>query len=75
MENMFSYCVSLLSLDLSNFNTQNVIDIEYMFNNCHSLSSSLDLSNYNTQNVTNMKSIFCYYNSLINKIISIFLNN
>ena len=53
MGSMFSGCNSLSSLDLSNFNTQNVTDMSYMFCGCNSLSS-IDLSNFNTQNVINM---------------------
>ena len=33
---MFYGCNSLLSLDLSNFNTQNVIDMHYIFRDCKS---------------------------------------
>ena len=47
---MFSDCYSLISLDLSNFNTQNVINMRNMFSNCNSLIS-LNLFNFNTQNV------------------------
>ena len=50
---MFYGCNSLSSLDLSNFNTQNVTDMGYMFAGCNSLSS-LNLSNFNTQNIINM---------------------
>ena len=50
---MFFFCESLTSLDLSNFNTQNVTNMEYMFFGCEPLTS-LDLSNFNTQNVINM---------------------
>ena len=60
---MFFDCVSLSSIDLSNFNAQNVTNMESMFCNCNSLSS-LDLSNFNTQNVTNMDFMFCNCNSL-----------
>ena len=60
---MFFDCVSLSSIDLSNFNTQNVTNMESMFYNCNSLSS-LDLSNFNTQNVTNMVYMFSDCNSL-----------
>ena len=35
---MFYECRSLSSLDLSNFNTQNVTNMEYMFDNCASLA-------------------------------------
>jgi len=60
---MFWECNSLISLDLSNFNTQN-INMSFMFHNCKSLIS-LDLSNFNTQNVTNMSGMFSCCKSLI----------
>ena len=47
MDNMFNGCESLTSLDLSNFNTSSVENMENMFNGCKSLTS-LDLSNFNT---------------------------
>ena len=53
---MFYGCNSLSSIDLSNFNTQNVTNMEYMFSRCNSLSS-IDLSNFNTQ-YTNMEYMF-----------------
>ena len=65
---MFSFCNSLTSLDLSNFNLQNVTHFVSMFSDCNSLSS-LNLSNFNTQNVIHMGSIFSKCNSLIYKII------
>ena len=37
MESMFYGCNSLSSIDLSNFNTQNVTNMEYMFSECNSL--------------------------------------
>ena len=49
---LFYGCNSLTSLDLSNFNTQNVKSMGHMFQNCYSLIS-LDLSNFNTENVIN----------------------
>ena len=57
MSYMFSDCSSLTSLNLSNFNTNNVKDMSYMFFNCSSLIS-LNLSNFNTNNVKNMKYMF-----------------
>ena len=39
MSYMFYYCSSLTSLDLSNFNTNNVTDMRSMFYNCSSLTS------------------------------------
>ena len=60
---MFADCNSLISLDLSNFNTQNITDMSSMFSNCKSLKS-LDLSNFNTQNVIDMSCMFSSCNSL-----------
>ena len=53
---MFSCCKSLISLDLSNFNTQNVKDKSSM-SDWESLIS-LNLSNFNTQNITDISYIF-----------------
>ena len=50
---MFYRCESLESVNLSNFNTQNVTNMSYMFSDCSCLNN-LNLSNFNTQNVTNM---------------------
>ena len=36
---MFSNCYSLTSLNLSNFNTNNVNDMSYMFSHFYSLTS------------------------------------
>ena len=49
MSYMFNQCSSLTSLNLSNFNTNNVQDMSYMFQLCSSLTS-LNLSNFNTSN-------------------------
>ena len=54
---MFNECSSLISLNLSNFNTNNVQNMSYMFNKCSSLIS-LNLSNFNTNNVKDMTGIF-----------------
>lgn len=54
---MFSGCFALTSLDVSNFNTQNVEDMSIMFEYCSALSS-LDLSKFNTANVKNMEDMF-----------------
>ena len=58
MSYMFSECSSLLSLNLSNFNTNNVKDMSRMFYSCSSLTS-LNLSNYNTNNIKDM--IWMFY--------------
>ena len=57
MEGMFSICSSLKELNLSNFNTNNVTDMNSMFYGCSSLKE-LNLSNFNTNNVTNMYEMF-----------------
>ena len=65
MGGMFSGCNSLISVDLSSFNAQNVRHMEYMFSSCKSLTS-VDLSNFNTQNSVNMNEIFYCCSSLVN---------
>ena len=57
MSNMFYYCSSLEHLYISNFDTRNVIEMEYMFCAMHSIIS-LDLSSFNTSNVYTMKLMF-----------------
>ena len=54
---MFSDCMALTSLDLKNFNTQNVTDMSLMFSFCKALTS-LDLKNFDTQYVTDMRGMF-----------------
>ena len=58
---LFYECSLLTSLNLSNFNTENVTNMAYMFYKCNSLVS-LNLTNFNTQDVTNMAYMFvdCY---------------
>ena len=58
MKRMFYGCsFSLTSLDLRNFNTSNVINMQQMFDSCNELIT-LDLYNFNTSNVTNMGFMF-----------------
>ena len=47
----------LTNLDLTNFNTSNVITMEVMFSGCPALTS-LDASNFDTSNVTSMVHMF-----------------
>ena len=37
MQGMFQVCSSLKSLDLSNFEVSNVINMKYMFSKCNNL--------------------------------------
>ena len=61
----------IVNLDLNSFNTSNVTDISYMFNNCSSLTS-LDLSSFDTSKVTNMSDMFYYCSSLTSLDLSSF---
>ena len=63
---MLYECESLTSINLSNFNTQNVTDMGCMFSGCKSLTN-INLSNFNTQNVTNMRWMFSNCSSLKKK--------
>ena len=49
--------MKLKALNMKNFNTSNVVNMDYMFSNCNSLKS-LDLSNFITTNVINMSFMF-----------------
>ena len=57
MNSMFRNMSSLISLDLSNFDTSKVTNMSYMFFKTSSLTS-LNLSNFDTSQVMNMDSIF-----------------
>ena len=65
INHMISECEHLTNIDLSNFNTQNVIYMNCMFYGCNFLTN-IDLSNFNTQNVKSMKHMFYGRNSLSN---------
>ena len=54
---MFYGCSNLIKLNLSSFNTQNVLDMGEMFNGCKNLKY-LDLSNFDTENAIIMISMF-----------------
>ena len=54
---MFYGCSSLKEINLSNFNTNNVINMSCMFYGCSSLKE-INLSNFNTNNVTDMSYMF-----------------
>ena len=57
MIDMFYACSSLTNVDLSNFNTENLIDMSFMFFKCSSLTN-INLSNFKTNNVNNMSCMF-----------------
>ena len=57
MSCMFKGCSALESLNLTNFNTENVTDMSWMFYGCSALES-LNLTNFNTAKVTHMIHMF-----------------
>ena len=71
---MFYDFSSLTSLDLSNFNTNNVEDMSHMFYKCSSLTS-LDLSYFKTDNVKDMSWMFTFCFSLTSLNLSNFNTN
>ena len=60
---MFYKCKDLTFLDLSNFNTENVINMNGMFNKCSGLRI-INLKNLNTEKVTDMGWMFNECSSL-----------
>jgi len=71
MSYMFSFCQKLISINLSNFNTQNVKDLQNMFYGDSSLIN-IDLSSFNTQNLAFIGRMFYNCNSLTSLNISNF---
>ncbi len=67
---MFSECVTLTSVDFSNFNGSKVENTSYLFNKCNSLEN-INFTNFNAENVRNMRYMFSECKSLI----SLNLNN
>ena len=61
---MFYDCYALTQLDLSNFDTSSVTEMNCMFSCCKALTQ-LDLSNFDTSKVTNMSYMFEYCTKLI----------
>ena len=68
---MFYKCSSLISIDLSHFNTENITDMRLMFFQCK-LLRNINLSNINTQNLIYMSGIFSFCYSLKNLDLSNF---
>ena len=69
--NMFRDCVNITSIDLSEFNTSNVIRMDSMFENCTNLIS-LNVNNFNTDKVINMQNMFFNCFNLISLDVSNF---
>jgi len=68
---MFYGLSNITKIDLTKFDTSQVINMAYMFYGCKNLIS-LDLSNFNTSSVTNMQSMFYGCNHLISLDLSNF---
>ena len=60
---MFRNCIDIIEVDLSNFNSSEIININSMFCYCSSLTS-VNLNNFDTSKVTDMGFMFYYCNSL-----------
>jgi len=50
---------------MSEWNTNNVTDMSYMFNDCKLIIELPDISKWNTNNVTNMNGMFFGCDALI----------
>ena len=64
MRRMFYECSLMEELNLSNFDSSNVTDMEAMFNECHKLKEIKGINNFNTFKVTKMKAMFNECNEL-----------
>ena len=56
MTSMFEATLNMINLDLSSFDTGNVVSMDFMFSNCK--AETIDLSNFDTSNVSGMKRMF-----------------
>ena len=72
MNNMFDNCKSLKFLDLSDFDTSNVITLKGIFKGCESLKSIKGLNNFNAKNVLDFSEMFSSCSSLTSLDISNF---
>jgi len=64
MGGMFQLCKELEYLDLTNFITDNVTDMCWMFCGCYKLKEIKGVNNFNTILVNNMNSMFQYCQEL-----------
>ena len=61
---MFNLCNNITELNMSNFNTEKVNRMSYMFQGCGKLEK-IDLSNFDVSNVTKMLCMFNGCNALL----------
>ncbi len=69
MENMFSRCPNLESVNLFELNTSKVLNMREMFYGCEKLTN-MDLSGFDTFQVTDMRSMFGWCEKLTNMDLS-----
>ena len=62
---MFYKCSSLTSLDVSNFDTSNVTDMDSMFYGCSKLKTIYASNKFNTSQVSDSNYMFSYCTSLV----------
>lgn len=67
VQRIFNGCKKIKSLDLSNWNIENITSMYNMFGNCMELES-LNMGNWDTSKVLNMNGVFseCYYLTELN---------
>ena len=70
MSAMFYHCTSLKSVDVSDWDVENVQNFFAMFKECFVLQSIKGLDNWNTTNATDMSSMFYNCNALTNVDVS-----
>ena len=58
MSSMFEECEELEYLDLSNFNTSNVTNMEFMFKRCYKLKEIKGINNFDISKVENKEEMF-----------------
>ena len=59
LTNVITTEINCKTIDLSNLDTSNVIDMEYMFSDCENLEEIKGLDKLDTSNVTDMQGMFC----------------
>ena len=70
MAAMFYHCISLKSVDVSDWDVENVQNFFAMFKECFALQSIKGLDNWNTTTATDMSSMFYNCNALTNVDVS-----
>lgn len=63
LSGLFIYCKTVTSLDLTDWDTSNVVDMSYLFYDCNALID-LKIANWDTGNVKSFASMFNWCNAL-----------